>query len=245
MRPFGLRLHLRYGARSAIRTPVFSLLAVTTLALGIGANAAVFGVVKSVLLDALPYADADRVMRIYGRRVDGSNDRSPMSAGTAMDIATRQRSFVRVAAFEGRAREAVYAGEGNPIVTNVLFVEPGLFPTLGVPAALGRLLREESALLFRQAGQEPAQVCEARPGEAVTLREATLTIEGVSRTARGIGYPSGIVIPDVAELAEPTVIYSTWSRVVLEYQATVGNDRAIALVEVLRPRRCIWPLPWD
>lgn len=109
----------------------------------------------------------------------------------------------------------------------------------------GRVLREESALLFREAGDKPAQVCEARPGEAVTLREATLTIEGVSRTSRGIGYPSGIVIPDVAELAEPTVIDSTWSRVVLEYQATVGNDRAIALVEVLRPRRCIWPLPWD
>ena len=51
---------LRFGARSALRAPLFSLLAVVTLALGIGANAAVFGVVKSVLLDALPYTEPER-----------------------------------------------------------------------------------------------------------------------------------------------------------------------------------------
>ena len=60
-----LRQDLRFGVRSALRAPLFSLLAVVTLALGIGANAAVFGVVKSVLLDALPYADADRLVRVY------------------------------------------------------------------------------------------------------------------------------------------------------------------------------------
>ncbi len=55
---------VRFGIRSALRAPLFSLLAVLTLALGIGANAAVFGVVKSVLLDALPYADADDVAEL-------------------------------------------------------------------------------------------------------------------------------------------------------------------------------------
>src|SRR6185503_12749877 len=55
---------LRFAARAWLRSPVFTALAVVTLALGIGANAAVFGVVKSVLLNSLPYADADRLMRI-------------------------------------------------------------------------------------------------------------------------------------------------------------------------------------
>ena len=101
-----LRQDLRYGARSLVRAPLFTLLAVLTLALGIGANAAVFGVVKSVLLDALPYADAGRVMRAYGQRVDGSQDRGPVSAGTIMEVAARQRSFSQIASFEGMARDA-------------------------------------------------------------------------------------------------------------------------------------------
>jgi predicted permease len=138
-----LKQDLRYGVRSLLRAPVFTMLAVVTLALGIGANAAVFGVVKSVLLDALPYADADRVMRVYGRWLDGSNERGPMSVGTVLDIAERQRSFSQVAAFEGRPRESVYTGDGNPIVTNVLWVQPALFATLGVPAARGRVFNDQ------------------------------------------------------------------------------------------------------
>ena len=63
---------LRFAVRQLRRSPGFALLAVLTLALGIGANAAVFGVVKSVLLDALPYVDAGRLVRVYGRHVEGS-----------------------------------------------------------------------------------------------------------------------------------------------------------------------------
>ena len=62
-----LRQDVKFGLRSAGRAPLFTLLAIATLALGIGANAAVFGVVKSVLLDALPYRDADRLVRVYSR----------------------------------------------------------------------------------------------------------------------------------------------------------------------------------
>src|SRR6476661_4980541 len=88
-----LRQDVRYGVRSALRAPLFSLLAILTLALGIGANAAVFGVVKSVLLDALPYADADRLVRVYARFAASDMDRSSISPGAATDIAERMRSF--------------------------------------------------------------------------------------------------------------------------------------------------------
>ena len=54
---------------------------------------------KSVLLDALPYADADRLVRVYARWLDGSMERGPLSAGTVADIAARQRSFESLAAF--------------------------------------------------------------------------------------------------------------------------------------------------
>lgn len=141
-----LRQDLRYGVRSALRSPLFSVLAVTTLALGIGANAAVFGVVKSVLLDALPYADAERLVRVYGRLLDGSLERGALSAGTVDDIGERQQSFESLAAFEGFAQDAVYSDDDRPRVAKRAYVEPDFFRTLGVPAALGRAFHADDAV---------------------------------------------------------------------------------------------------
>ena len=81
-----LRQDLRFAVRSALRAPLFFALAAVTLALGIGANAAVFGTVKSVLLNALPYRDADRLMRIYTPFGTGDRTRGSLSAGTVSDV---------------------------------------------------------------------------------------------------------------------------------------------------------------
>lgn len=140
-----LRQDLRYGVRSLRRSALFSLLAILTLALGIGANAAVFGVVKSALLDALPYVDADRLVRVYGRFLDGSDDRGPLSAGTISDIAERQRSFERLASFSTSTPDAVYGDDGGPHIVTAAWVQPGLFRTLGVPGALGRAFNDDDA----------------------------------------------------------------------------------------------------
>jgi putative ABC transport system permease protein len=133
---------VRYGVRSALRTPLFTLLAVLTLALGIGANAAVFGVVKSVLLDALPYAHADRLARVYSRQLDGTLERSGMSAGLVMDVVRMQRSFTRLAAFFQGVQDTAYSSESGPRILKLTLVGPGFFETLGVPARLGRTLTQ-------------------------------------------------------------------------------------------------------
>ena len=72
---------LRFGLRSARRSPLYSLLAIVTIGLGIGVNTAVFGVVKSVLLDALPYTDASRLVRVYAAHNDPALGTAPLSAG--------------------------------------------------------------------------------------------------------------------------------------------------------------------
>ena len=93
------RQDLRFAVRSALGAPMFTMLAVLTQTLGIGANAAMFGVVKSVLLNSLPYADAGRLTRIYtpikalGERI-GS-----ISAGTISDLRERQHSFSSLGAW--------------------------------------------------------------------------------------------------------------------------------------------------
>src|SRR3954471_10105147 len=94
-----LRLDVRFAIRAMLRAPLFSLLAILTLALGIGANAAVFGVVKSVLLNALPYAEPGRLMRVYAPFRDGTFIKGALSAGTISDFRERQRVFTSSGAF--------------------------------------------------------------------------------------------------------------------------------------------------
>jgi predicted permease len=139
------RQDIRFALRSAARAPLLTLLALLTLAVGIGANAAVFGVVKSVLLDALPYDDADRLVRVYGRLEDGSLERSSLSAGTISDLGQRQRSFARLAHFYPNVVDVTYVRGGVPAVLTVALVGPTFFQTLGVAPRAGRSFTEADA----------------------------------------------------------------------------------------------------
>jgi putative ABC transport system permease protein len=140
-----LRQDLRFSVRAAVRAPLFSMLAIVTLALGIGANAAVFGVVKSVLLNALPYADSGRLMRIYSPFRNGTIKRGSLSAGTVSDIRERQRSFSTFGAFLS-ARDVVYMADDAPQVMKAVWAEPALFRTLGVSPVRGPGFRDEDGL---------------------------------------------------------------------------------------------------
>lgn len=133
-----------YGLRASLRAPAFTMLAVTTLALGIGANAAVFGVVKSVLLDGLPFTNADRLVRVYGRMLDNAVERGAISAGSGRDLMDRQQSFVSMAAFGSTPQDVVYGG-AHARVAQRAWVEPGYFGTLGVGPAQGRTFVPEDA----------------------------------------------------------------------------------------------------
>jgi len=135
---------LRFAVRSAVRAPLFSLLAIATLALGVGANAAVFGVVKSVLLNPLPYPNAGRLIRIYTPFRNGNEPHGSLSAGTVSDVRERQHSFSSLGAFRG-PRDVVYSGE-VPQVLKATWAEPAFFRTLGVSLARGGGFRDEDGL---------------------------------------------------------------------------------------------------
>jgi predicted permease len=137
---------MTYGLRQLTGAPAFACVAVLTLALGIGANTAIFAVVKSALLDALPYRDADRLVRVYGGLVSGTQRGGPLSAGTVKDIADRQRSLSSLAAFTDVGIDAVYGGNDGAQMVRMTWVEPAFFETLGVQVALGRTFRDDDAL---------------------------------------------------------------------------------------------------
>jgi putative ABC transport system permease protein len=126
---------IRHSLRLFGRAPGFTAVAIVTLALGIGANTAIFGALKSVLLDALPYADASRLMHLDG----------PLSAGTIAEMAQRQRSFESVVAFMPSPSDGTYGSEEGARGARIAWVEPEFFRTLGVSVALGRTFDKADA----------------------------------------------------------------------------------------------------
>lgn len=140
-----LRQDFRFAWRSALRAPLFSLLAVVTLALGIGANAAVFGVVKSVLLNALPYRDASRLVRLDSPHRENPDDLGYLSAGTILDVRERQRSLASLGAFLG-SRDVVFNGDDAPRVMKAVWAEAEMFKTLGVAPSRGTLYSHDDGM---------------------------------------------------------------------------------------------------
>ena len=122
----------RYGLRVLIKEPGFTLLAILTLALGIGATTAIFTVVDSVLLRPLPYADPDRlVVALHGPEAS-----APVSPADFLDYRREARGFDGLAA--AQAWGVTLGGGDRPELLAALRVSADLLDLLGVPALLGR-----------------------------------------------------------------------------------------------------------
>jgi predicted permease len=128
---------VKYAARRLSRTPGFTLLALATLALGIGANAALFSVVDAVLLRPLPFSRPEGLVAIWSRHT--STDRYPFSLPEFCDYRDRNQSLQAVAGLAGWTGSLV--GEETTERLSGMRVSGNLFEMLGVSAALGRALR--------------------------------------------------------------------------------------------------------
>ena len=124
---------VRIGARQLRRAPAFTVTAVLTLAVAIGAAAAMLSVIDPVLLRPLPYATPNRLMLISERNADGTSD--GIGYQTIVDLATQSRSLDRWAAIGGWGPTI---GDRDPEVVTGARVSANYFKTLGVPVALGR-----------------------------------------------------------------------------------------------------------
>ncbi len=126
---------LRYGARMLRKSPGFALIAIATLALGIGVNAAIFSVVKAVLLDSLPYRQPERLVTIAPAGADNRNPAKD-SFGEVQDWKSRAKSFEQIALYRGWTPAAT--GNGTPRMVFGLRVTQNFFDTLGVAPRIGR-----------------------------------------------------------------------------------------------------------
>jgi putative ABC transport system permease protein len=137
---------LRYGARMLVKNPGFTLIAVITLALGIGANTAIFSVVKSVVIQPLPFAQPDRLMQ--ARYLPGPGNPPDDTLGwiarrDLVDWRARSHSFERIGGYWSAS--LILPGEGAPEFIRGASVTRDLLPLLGVQPALGRYFLPEEA----------------------------------------------------------------------------------------------------
>src|SRR5213078_54772 len=131
---------LKYSFRSLVKSPAFTLIAILTLALGIGASAAIFSVLDAVLLRPMPYPNQERLIEVSELNESGRG--MPFAEANFDDLVTRSHSFEAVAAYN-RSPDAV-AGGVEPVRTNLSGVSPDFFRVLGVTAAMGRLFNAET-----------------------------------------------------------------------------------------------------
>jgi predicted permease len=186
---------IRYGLRSLLSRPGFLIAALVTLALGIGANVAVFSVIHTLLMKPLPYADSERLVDVYNSY--RGND-LPIAAVSIPDYLDRRReapALEESALYTPRSFNLAEAGTQPERLTGSV-ATPTLFATLGVAAALGRTLVDadatagdehvvvlSNALWKNRFGADPAIV-----GRDVRLNSAPYRVVGVM--------PEGFFFPD-------------------------------------------------
>jgi len=176
---------LRYGLRMLLKNPGFTMAAVLTLALGIGANTAIFSVVRAVVFRPLPFRDPWRLMLVIDHNLSAGFPKFSSSLANVLDWKAQGRSFEDLAVFaEGNVN---LAGRGEPERLSALRVSSNLLPLLGVQPVLGRgfLPGEDQpgagrvalishGLWQRRFGSDPSIV-----GQSVQLDGRSATIVGV------------------------------------------------------------------
>jgi putative ABC transport system permease protein len=125
---------VRYGVRTLVRAPGFTTVAVLTLALGIGANSAIFSFVDAVLLKPLPYRDATRILQVWEQPPGGGNN--VVSALNFLDWRGQSTVFHSMAASTGGS--VTLTGQGDPVLLRAARVSAGYFDVFGMTPAIGR-----------------------------------------------------------------------------------------------------------
>lgn len=134
---------LRQAMRLFTREPGLAATALLTLALGIGANTALFTVIQAVLLNPLPFDDAGRLVLLRHRDLRSGLTKPDVAIGDFADLRARQRSFESLTGFGGF--QATLFGEGEPLRVEGVMATADALHTLRVRPVLGRLLQEGDA----------------------------------------------------------------------------------------------------
>ncbi|HET7623326.1 MAG TPA: ABC transporter permease [Gemmatimonadaceae bacterium] len=199
---------LRYAARSLRRTPGFTIVAVLTLALGIGANAAIFSVVNGVLFRPLAYANPDQLVMVWGHSENIGNETA--SLPDFKDWRERNTVFESMAAVANTRFDVT--GDGEPERVDAALTTANFFHVLGVIPALGRAFNEEE----ETSGRDRVVVLshgfwERRFGARADAVGRTITLSGLPYTVIGVA-PSGFRFGNPSDMWAPLRTDTTRGR---------------------------------
>ncbi|HEV2697675.1 MAG TPA: ABC transporter permease, partial [Terriglobales bacterium] len=181
-----LTQNLRYAFRQLIKRPGFASVAVITLALGIGASTAMFGVLNAVLLKPLPFSNPDRLVRILSKKGDSTLGPSPMDV---RDFAAQNHTFEKMAVYDvWRKNVSISSGSIEPEQMRVGLVPGEYFQALGVTPLMGRVFKDEEsqwgnnfiAIISYDFWQTRFHGDRAILGKAIRINDEPYTIVGVT-----------------------------------------------------------------
>jgi len=235
-----LRQDLRYALRQLAKSPGFTAVAVLTLALGIGANTAVFSAIDAILLKPLPYPDADRIVTVW-QREQGGTERDLAAPGNFLDWRERSTSFEALAAAEPYSHG--YLAPDGPVTLRSWVVTENFFDVVGVPPLLGRTLRPGDnqrgeararavvlgyGLWQRRFGGDPGIV-----GKALTLDGESVTVVGVMPARFEFPVGRDMWVPRTYEGWEPRNRTARFWHVVGRLKPGVGIATAAAELDAI------------
>ena len=196
-------LDLRFAFRQLTRNPGFTAVAVFTLALGIGANTAIFSMINAVLIEALPYPDAEQLVAVFEETPGGGHN--AVSGGAYKDWVEHSTPFSHLAIFESTRRNLT--GKGTPERVSGLMVSTAFLPALGVVPTLGRNFDDGAD----RVGGDPHVVLltdrlwRSRYGAEVRIVGKTINLDQIPHTVLGV-LPPGALLRDEALFLVPIVI---------------------------------------
>lgn len=182
-----------YSLRILRNSPAFTLTAVLSLALGIGANTAIFTVVNAVLLSPLPFPDSDRLVQLWESQPAKDYFRNVVNPINFLDWRDRTKSFEGMSAVSGRT--ANLTGLGDPVAVPDMEVSPNFFSVLGVTPLLGRSFLPEEGLPGRdQVAILSFALWQSRFGGDADVLGRKIMIDGEPNTVVGV-MPRGFTLP--------------------------------------------------
>ncbi len=220
---------VRYAARALRGSPIFAVVAILTLALGIGATTAIFSVVDGVVLRRLPYPEAARLVSIGTRSTKTGRETPRLTGGDLLDLRGDGRSFGALSAYWGGEVGAQVAGNGEFV--GAYWVEPAFFLVFGVAPATGRAFTTADGERFAVVSLGLAERLFGSTGRAIG---AQVSVEGQAYEIAGV-MPRGFDAPRQTDLwlpiPSPLPAFAL-NRTAFNFQAVArlapGVDRARA-----------------